>query len=85
MMAERKYDLALVNTAPGTRIREKPWYEFCRKILLFMSKRKAPRTVYIFSMASSIEHLAYMQALLMLSVYLIPRSFNIQGFLAPIL
>ncbi|XP_056001624.1 protein FAM47E-like [Ostrea edulis] len=26
-MAERKYDLALVNTAPGTRIREKPWYK----------------------------------------------------------
>ncbi|XP_062600135.1 protein FAM47A-like [Saccostrea cucullata] len=26
-MAELKYDLALVNTASGTKIREKPWYK----------------------------------------------------------
>lgn len=27
-MAEHKYDLALINTESGTKIREKPWYDF---------------------------------------------------------
>lgn len=27
-MAEHKYDLALVQTDSGTKIREKPWYDF---------------------------------------------------------